>query len=94
MAPPVSVLVPTHNQIQFTERCLLSLFQWTTPRKRVAASLEILLLDSDSQDGIGQLTRRDPQWDLRVLRCPPTASANLSFAIGFTAATSRRPTRR
>ncbi len=68
-----SVLIPTRNNIHFTERCLLSLFEWAVKDRISPDRVEILLLDSSSEDGLPELVAHYRQWDLRLIPCPEGA---------------------
>lgn len=74
--PDISILIPTKNLIHFTERCLLSLFDWIVRDGIAPEKVEILLLDSASEDGLPELIAHYPLWALNLLQFPKSADTN------------------
>jgi GT2 family glycosyltransferase len=89
-SPTISIMIPTNNLIHFTERCLLSLFDWIVRDGISQEKIEILLLDSSSEDGLPELIAHYPFWALRLVQCRKSADTHArKFNLGARRARGR-----
>ncbi len=65
-----SFLIPTKNNIHFTERCILSLIDDLNKENISYGEVEIILMDSNSIDGINELVEHYKGINIRIIETP------------------------
>lgn len=78
----LSILIPTKNNIHFTERCLISLLNDLQSEGFSPSDYEILLLDENSVDGIDQLIEHYRGINIRKIEFPDRSSFSHKNNVG------------